>query len=65
MIKCENECVGCTDMGMPCMGDHCPNRNVPRLYCDRCRQEVEELRHYEGEQVCNDCILENYEIVEV
>lgn len=35
MVQYENECVGChTEMG--CMGEICPNRNVPRRYCDTC-----------------------------
>lgn len=36
MLRYENECVGChSEIG--CMGDICPNRNVPRRYCDICR----------------------------
>ena len=61
MIKYENECVDC---GFSCLGDSCPNRNVPRLYCDQCGSE-EELREYEGEQWCDDCILAEFEKVEV
>ncbi len=61
MIKYENECVDC---GFSCLGDSCPNRNVPRLYCDQCGWE-DELREYEGEQWCDDCILSEFEKVEV
>ena len=64
MIVTKDECVGCKDMGLPCLGDSCPNRNVTRMYCDRCRREVEELREYEGEQLCPECILANYKLIE-
>lgn len=64
MIKYEDECVGCPkDMG--CLGKYCPNRNVPHLYCDHCGEEVSELREYDGEQWCEDCILEEFDIVDV
>ncbi len=59
MIKYENECVGCPpEMG--CLGDGCPNRNVPRYYCDRCGDEFypEELFLYDGEMWCKDCLTE-------
>lgn len=62
-----DECVGCTSMGLPCMGSSCPNRNVTRYYCDRCKEEFEseELYKYEGEEVCAECILKDFEKVEV
>lgn len=36
MIEYENECLGCTSMGMHCKGKSCPNREVPHHYCDEC-----------------------------
>lgn len=55
MIKYENECVGCPpEMG--CLGVTCPNRNVPRFYCDKCKCEAEELWTLEGYEVCEDCL---------
>lgn len=63
-IEYENECVGCpTEMG--CMGDNCPNRHVPHLYCDDCGEEYEELYDYEGEQLCQKCLLERFEKVRI
>lgn len=57
MITYENQCVGCTSLGLPCMGSGCPNANVPVPVCDWCKDEVEELYEYEGDEVCPDCIL--------
>lgn len=61
MERVENECVDC---GLPCIGARCPYRNVHRLYCDRCEAE-ETLYEYEGEQLCNECLLKNFKKVEV
>lgn len=41
MYKVTNECVGCTLIGLYCIGSSCPNRNVTRYYCDRCGEECE------------------------
>ena len=63
-MKCvENECVGCTELGLHCMGDMCPNRAVTRFYCDRCGEE-EELYNYDGEELCIECIKKQLEKVE-
>ena len=52
MVKYEDECVGCPpELG--CLGSACPNRHVPRLYCDKCGEEVDEF--YEDE-LCIDCV---------
>ena len=54
MVKYENECVGCPpEMG--CLGDCCPNRNVPHIYCDKCGEECEELYRYDGKELCENC----------
>lgn len=60
MKKIENECVSC---GLPCLGSSCPYREVIRFYCDRCGEE-KTLYHYEDEELCKDCLLEEFEIVE-
>ena len=60
MVKYENECVGCPpEMG--CLGESCPNRNVKRLYCDNCKDEFEELYEYDGQELCQDCLLNTIE----
>ena len=61
-IRCEDECVGCpSELG--CLGDACIYRNVPHLYCDRCECEYEELYVLGDEQVCEDCLKDNFETV--
>lgn len=63
MRRVHNECVGCTTMGLPCMGRYCPNRNIVRFYCDKCKEE-KELYHYDGKELCIECIEESLEKVE-
>lgn len=63
MKKIEDECVGCTSVGLHCLGTSCLNRNVVRFYCDRCEKETT-LYHYDEEELCADCILEEFEVVE-
>lgn len=63
-IRYENECVGCPpDMG--CLGVACPNRIVPHLYCDKCKQEVDDLYDYDDKQICLDCIVKQLKKIEV
>lgn len=59
MVRIENECVGCRDMGLPCMGSCCPNRNVKRFYCDNCKEKVDELYDACGDELCYDCLMDN------
>ena len=55
MIVYEDECIGCPP-GQGCLGNTCPNRNVPHLYCDKCKDEMDTLYHWDGEQWCMFCI---------
>ena len=63
MKRVENECVGCKSLGLPCLGDSCPNRNVAHFYCDRCEAETMPYYYY-GEEICEECLLKEFEIVE-
>jgi len=58
MVKIENWCVGCRDIGLPCMGSSCPNRHVEVHYCDKCGEELESWNWYNSGrfEYCNDCI---------
>lgn len=67
MREVTTECVDCTSIGLPCIGDSCTFKHVTRFYCDRCKEEFEpkELYKYEGEEVCAECILKDFERIEV
>ena len=61
MVKYENECVSC---GLPCLGNACPNRNVPHYYCDECKDEIEGDRYEEdGDDLCESCLLKRFRVV--
>lgn len=60
MRRIENDCVDC---GLPCLGDSCPYRNAEHFYCDRCGSE-EKLYYFGDEELCANCILEEFEAVE-
>ena len=57
MVQYENECVGCPP-NMGCIGSACSYQNVLRYYCDTCKDEVDELYQYDGEQLCLNCLLD-------
>lgn len=57
-----NECVGCpTDF--PCIYYACPYYQVERFYCDKCGEETT-LYDTEFGQLCSDCLLKEFPIVE-
>lgn len=66
MKTVENECCGCSSMGLPCQGSSCSNRHVIKLYCDKCEEEVETLYYgsISGKELCADCALDELEKVE-
>lgn len=57
VIRNEDDCVGC---GLPCLGNACPYKNAPHLYCDKCGEEYEVLYKYDCEELCKDCLLEEF-----
>lgn len=62
MKRVENECVCCPpDMG--CIGNACPYVNVARYYCDICGEE-DVLYHYDGQELCIECIRNQLDVVE-
>lgn len=61
MVTKENQCVNC---GKTCLGSSCPNRNVTVFYCDRCHDEAGHLYDYDGEQLCEECLMMSVPIVE-
>lgn len=55
----KDECVSC---GLPCLGNTCPNRNVPHYYCDKCKYEYEtdELYVTDDGDLCLDCLVKGF-----
>lgn len=64
MITYEDECCGCATPSYPCMGSSCPYRNVKHLYCDNCGDDVEKLYKYDGKEICEECLLKEFEVIE-
>lgn len=60
MIRYENQCVGCTSMGLFCMGSTCPNLNVPIYCCDKCGEELDEVYEVDGEELCEECLKDMF-----
>ena len=65
MVTYKNHCLDCKSMGLPCYGNSCVNRHVPHFHCDKCKQEVDELYHYNEEEWCIECIKKDLGEVEV
>lgn len=57
----ENECCSCA---LPCVYEACPYYKVKHFKCDWCKEEGVKLYHYNGYEVCKDCLLKEFEIVE-
>lgn len=57
MVRTESGCVGC---GRPCWGTACPYYRVTVLECDRCHNEVDELYEVDGEDLCEDCLKDEF-----
>lgn len=55
-----NECVDC---GFPCRHEACPNYKVEHFRCDFCEEEDVVLYHYDGHEICENCLLKQFDIV--
>lgn len=63
-VLIQNDCCGCATESYPCLGDQCKYRNVKHFYCDRCKEEVDELYYFDGDELCGECVLKGLEVVE-
>jgi hypothetical protein len=61
VIYYTNDCVDC---GLPCLVDSCRYRNAMHSKCDFCKEEDVRLYHYNGCQICESCLLKEFEVVE-
>ena len=55
MIKYEDHCCGCAVPAYPCIGNSCPNINVPVYYCDICPGDVYAEYEIEDGHYCEKC----------
>lgn len=62
MRKVEDECVSCP-IEMECLGNACRYKNVVRFYCDKCGEETT-LYRYDDKELCAECLLKEFEVVE-
>lgn len=60
MRRVEDDCVGCRDIGLPCMGSSCPNRLAEHYYCDDCGGEADILYDVDGDEICGDCLPDRF-----
>lgn len=64
MVKIESHCVGCTDLGMPCIGSSCSNRAVEVYYCDKCDPDcdypLDDIYAVDDVILCEDCLKEKF-----
>jgi hypothetical protein len=61
VIYYTTECVSC---GFPCKYKACPYYEVKHFKCDRCKDKDVILYHYDNEEICEECLLKEFEIVE-
>lgn len=61
MIYYSSECCLC---GLPCIYSSCPHYRVKHFQCDYCGEEDVKLYHYDGDEICEDCLLKEFEVVE-
>lgn len=54
---------GCVSCDLPCIFEACPNYKVEHLICDYCGEETK-LYHYDGFEICGECLLKEFEVVE-
>lgn len=56
-----NDCVGC---GLPCIYEACPYYRVEHFKCDDCKEEDIRLYKYDGDELCEECLLKQFDVVE-
>ena len=54
----------CCDCGLPCLYEGCPNYKVECFVCDFCKDEDSTLYEYDGYEICADCLLKEFKVVE-
>lgn len=61
MIYYSNDCCDC---GLPCIRESCQYYKVKHFKCDECGEEDVKLYKYDGMELCKECLLDEFEVVE-
>lgn len=61
MIYDTNDCIGCD---LPCLYEGCKYYKVRHFKCDFCNAEDIKLFRYNGYEVCEECLLKEFKVVE-
>lgn len=56
-----NDCVNC---GLPCIFEACLYYKVKHFKCDFCKEEDVRLYEYDGYEICENCLLKEFDVVE-
>lgn len=56
-----NDCVDC---GLPCRGSACRYYRVQHFKCDYCKEEDIKLYNYNDDEICEECLIKQFEVVE-
>lgn len=56
-----NECCNCD---LPCIYERCPYYKVKHFRCDFCKKEDVVLYNYNGYEICENCLIKEFEVVE-
>lgn len=54
----------CHDCQLPCVNNSCPYFRVERFICDWCKTEDVKLYNYNSWEICGDCLLQEFEVIE-
>ena len=54
----------CCDCGLPCLGKSCPYYEVKHFRCDFCEEEDIKLYDYNGWEICEECLLKEFDVIE-
>ena len=61
MVFYTNDCVDCN---LPCVYDGCMYYNVKHFKCDECGNEDVKLYYYDDCELCEECLLKRFTVVD-
>ena len=54
----------CCDCDLPCIFSACSCYKVEHFQCDLCGEIDVKLYHYDDTEICEDCLLREFDVVE-